>query len=259
MDQLAQLKPEMVKIWVDGSPQTKMKPEIYQTILREAHKHQLRVASHVYYLSDARKLVASGLDIFAHSVRDSVIDDELVQEIQAKNIPYIPTLALDMFAHAYAGDPAWLNDDFFKRSLEPGVYEMISEKYHEEQKASAAAARSAAAFQIALKNVKKLHDAGVLIALGTDSGAFPIRAQGFAEHLELELLVQAGLTPLQALTAGTKNAAQVLRIDEELGTIEKGKSADLIILGANPADNILNTRKVEAVYKDGKEVSSGPY
>src|SRR5690606_27207888 len=119
--------------------------------------------------------------------------------------------------------------------------------------------RSAAAFQIALKNVKKLHDAGVLIALGTDSGAFPIRAQGFAEHLELELLVQAGLSPLEALSAGTKNAAQVLRIDTKFGTIEKGKAADLLILGGNPAEDIRNTRKIEAVYKAGKEVSRGPH
>ncbi len=260
MNQLAQLQPKMIKIWVDGVPQTKMKPEIYREIIQEAHKHNLRVSAHVYYLSDARKLVASGLDIFAHSVRDSLIDDDLVREIKAKNILYIPTLALDMFAHAYAGEPYWLNDDFFKRSLEPGVYEMISsERYRGEQKASAAVARSAAAFQIALKNVKKLQDAGVMIALGTDSGAFPIRAQGFAEHLELELLVRAGLSPLQAISAGTKNAAQLLNIDQAFGTIEKGKSADLIILGANPIEDIRNTRKIESVYKAGKEVSKGPH
>ena len=259
MNRLAKLKPEVVKIWVDGSAESKMKPAVYQSILQEAHKHNLRVLAHVYYLSDARKLVASGIDVFGHSIRDSIVDDGLIQEMKAKSIPYIPTLTLDMFAHAYAGKPDWLNDTFFKASLEPGVYEMISsEKYQSDQKASADNARSAAAFQIALKNVKKLHDAGILIALGTDSGAFPIRAQGFAEHLEMELLVKAGLTPIEAITVATRNAARVLKIEKSLGTIEKGKSADLVILSSNPAGDIKNTRKIEGVYKAGREVSKGP-
>jgi imidazolonepropionase-like amidohydrolase len=258
MNRLAKLKPEVVKIWVDGTPATKMKPAVYQSILQEAHKHNIRGLAHVYYLSDARKLVASGIDIFGHSIRDSVVDDDLVQQMKSKNIPYIPTLTLDMFAHAYAGKPDWLNDPFFIASLEPGVFEMISsEKYQNDQKASAANARSAAAYQIALKNVKKLHDAGVLIALGTDSGAFPIRSQGFAEHLEMELLVRAGLTPLEAITAATRNAARVLKIEKRFGTIEKGKSADLVILSSNPAEDIKNTRKIEGVYKGGREVSKG--
>ncbi|MGV3684633.1 MAG: amidohydrolase family protein [Daejeonella sp.] len=258
MNRLAQLRPEIVKIWVDGSPENKMKPSVYEAILKEAHAHNLRVLAHVYYLSDARKLVDAGIDAFGHSIRDSVVDDRLVARMKVKNIPYIPTLTLDMFAHAYAGKPDWMNDEFFKASLEPGVYEMLSsEKYRSDQKKLAANARSAAAYQIALKNVRKLHEAGIMIALGTDSGAFPIRAQGFAEHLEMELLVQAGLTPLEAITAATRNAARVLRIEKSFGTLEKGKSADLIILGDDPSVDIRNTRKIEGVYKNGKEVSRG--
>jgi len=260
MKELNGLGPSMVKIWVDGSPQTKMKPAIYQNIIQEAHQYQRRVAAHVYYLSDARQLISSGIDVFGHSIRDSLVDDALIAQMKARKIPYIPTLALDKFAHAYMSKPNWLEEPFFKAALETGVYEMISSSsYQNEQKASAAAVRSAAAFRIALQNVKKLHDAGVLVALGTDSGAFPIRAQGFAEHLELELLVEAGLSPQDVIRIATLNAARVLQIDKDYGSIEKGKIADLLILKANPLENIQNTRKISAVYKAGQEISKGPF
>ena len=255
MKELNGINPSMVKIWVDGTPQTKMKPAIYQKIIQEAHRYQRRVAAHVYYLSDARQLISSGIDVFGHSIRDSLVDDALIAQMKARKIPYIPTLALDKFAHAYMSKPNWLEDPFFKAALEPGVYEMISSTaYQNEQKASAVAVRSAAAFKVALQNVKKLHDAGVLVALGTDSGAFPIRAQGFAEHLELELLVEAGLSPQDVIRIGTLNAARVLRIEKDYGSIEKGKIADLLILNANPLENIQNTREISAVYKAGQEI-----
>lgn len=259
MGELKGLQPSMVKIWVDGSPETKMKQAIYQKIIQEAHQHQLRVAAHVYYLSDAHKLINAGLDVFGHSIRDSLVDDALIAQLKLRQIPYIPTLALDKFAHAYSTKPYWLDEPFFKSALEPGVHKMIrSYSFRKEQRTSASAARSASAFKIALQNVKKLHDAGVLVALGTDSGAFPIRAQGFAEHLELELLVAAGISPQDAILIATLNAARVLKIEKDYGTIEKGKIADLLILNANPLENILNTRKISAVYQAGREVSKGP-
>ncbi|MDP3469565.1 MAG: amidohydrolase family protein [Daejeonella sp.] len=260
MKELNEINPSMVKIWVDGSPLTKMKPAIYQKIIQEAHRYQRRVAAHVYYLSDARNLISSGIDVFGHSIRDSLVDEGLIAQMKARTIPYIPTLALDKFAHVYMSKPNWLEDPFFKAALEPGVYEMISSStYQNEQKASAAAVRSAGAFRVALQNVKKLHDAGVLVALGTDSGAFPIRAQGFAEHQELELLVEAGLSPQDVIRIATLNAARVLRIDQDYGSIEKGKVADLLILNANPLENIQNSRKIFAVYKAGQMVSTGPF
>jgi imidazolonepropionase-like amidohydrolase len=115
-----------------------------------------------------------------------------------------------------------------------------------------------AAFKTALKNLKKIYDAGITVALGTDSGAFPIRTQGFTEHLEMELMVQAGLTPLQAITVSTRNAAKAIKIDNQYGTIEKGKKADLIVLDGDPVKDTKNTRKINTVWKNGKEVSRGP-
>lgn len=261
IDSLAELKPDVVKLWLDdfGGKYKKMDPTVYQAIIREAHKHNLRVAAHLYYLSDARKLVAEGVDIIGHSIRDSVIDDALIQQMKARNVVYIPTLSLDEFAYIYARKPEWINDPFFKASLEPGVYEMItSQKYQDGIKNSPGFAKNYKAFETALKNLKKLYDAGVLIALGTDSGAIPLRAQGFSEHLELELMVEAGLTPLQAITIATKNSSEVLKINQRFGTVEKGKIADLLVIDGDPVKDIRNTRKIVAVYKAGKKVSEGP-
>ncbi|MCF0055697.1 amidohydrolase family protein [Dyadobacter sp. CY356] len=261
IEQLSKTKPSVIKMWVDdhGGKAEKMKPEIYKAIITEAHKKGIRVASHLYNLEDARDLTASGLDIMAHSIRDKEIDADLINAMKAKGVAYIPTLSLDEYAFIYARKPEWVEDSFFKASLEPGVYEMIiSQKYQDQVKNSPDYDRNLAGFKMALKNLKKIHDAGILVALGTDSGAFPIRAQGFSEHLEMELMVQAGLTPMQTITAATLNSAKILKIDNQIGTIQKGKKADFIILTESPEKDIKNTRKIESVWKDGKQVSKGP-
>ncbi len=261
MDSLAALHPSLVKMWVDdfGGSGKKMQPEIYKAIIREAHKHGIRVAAHLFYLEDAKELVEAGLDIIAHSIRDREVDDALIQKMKEKKILYIPTLSRDEYLFAYGGDPQWKKDKFFRSSLEPGVYEMIiSKDYAKKIRQSPASKAGAAGYAMAVKNLKKLQDAGVLICMGTDSGAEPLRAQGFSEQLELELMVEAGLTPLQAITAATQNAAMVVGQPEQLGSVERGKKADLIILGADPSKNIKNTRKILSVYKDGVDVSHGP-
>lgn len=261
LDSVAVLKPTVIKMWVDdfGGSAPKMDSAIYKAIISRAHQHHIRVAAHLYYLADARSLVSNGLDIIAHSIRDQPIDAMLLRQMKAKGIIYIPTLSLDEYAYIYVRRPEWINDPFFKASLEPGVYEMItSQTYQDNLKNSPSYQRNVHAFETALKNVKHIADAGILVALGTDSGAQPVRTQGFSEHLEMELLVQAGLTPLQAITIATKNAAIALQINEHYGTIAAGKTADLLILDANPVQDIKNTRKIAAVYKAGVEVSKGP-
>jgi imidazolonepropionase-like amidohydrolase len=259
--QLAAKKPDMLKIWVDDlwGQLPKMKPEIYTAIIQEAHQQGLRVASHVFYLEDARKLVGVGVDVIAHSIRDSEIDDALLSQMRKRGVVYIPTLSLDEFAFAYKDAPDWLNDPFFRAALEPGVFEMItSPDYKEKVRNNPNTAKEMSALQIAVKNVKKVHDAGIRVALGTDSGAQLVRVQGFSEHNELELMVKAGLTPMQAITAATKNAAQVLKESDRYGTLEPGKKASFIVLDKDPSKNIVNTRTISAVWKNGQKVSDGP-
>jgi imidazolonepropionase-like amidohydrolase len=261
VDELAQHHPDIVKLWLDDfwGQYPKMKPEIYAAIIDEAHKQHLRAAAHVYHEEDAQRLVDDGVDVLAHSVRDAEIPDSLVAEMKSKNVAYIGTMSLDEFLTAYADDPAWLNDPFFRNGLEPGVYEMItSPQYKQSVKDDKKTPLEINAQAIEKKNMKKILDAGILVALGTDSGATPTRVFGFAEHQELQLLVDAGLTPLQAITVGTKNAAELLRA-ADIGVLRPGMKANFIVLEKDPSQDIRNTKTISAVWKNGKQVSSGPH
>jgi len=167
MDKLASVKPTVVKIWVDdhGGNAQKMKPEIYEAIIREAHKRNIRVAAHLFYVEDARKLTEAGIDIIAHSIRDKEVDQDLLNKMKQKNVTYIPTLSLDEYQFIYAGNPDWINDAFFKASLEPGVFEMITDKtYGEKIKNAPDYQRNMSAFKTALINLKKIYDAGIQVS-----------------------------------------------------------------------------------------------
>jgi len=142
-----------------------------------------------------------------------------------------------------------------RRGLSPERLEILKTKKREEQAKDPEIARNKRAFEIDKINLKRLSDAGVRIALGTDSGGAPDRffIQGFFEHRQMELMVQAGLTPMQVIQAFSKGASETLDIDKEFGALAKGKAADLLVLEKNPLDNITNMRTIEAVYLGGKK------
>jgi imidazolonepropionase-like amidohydrolase len=257
VDKLALLKPDFVKIWVDDFYGTvkKMQPEIYEAVINEAHKKGLQVAAHVFYLDDAKRLVNAGVDVLAHSIRDKEVDDGLISAMKQKSVYYIPTLSLDDYNIVYANDPEWMTDSFFKASLEPGVWERLtSASFKQQVQKDTTLGKKKAAFEMGMRNLKKLSDAGIVIVLGSDSGAQPVRTQGFSEHLELQLMTEAGLTPTQALIAATNNGARMLRIDKQCGTLQPGKNADFIVLNGNPLDDIKQTRNIFSVWKNGVQV-----
>ncbi len=252
---LVRHRPDVLKVWVDDfwGKYPKMQPEIYTAIIDEAHKHGVRVAAHVYHLEDARALVAAGIDIIAHSIRDAKVDAELVATMAARGVVYVPTLSIDKFAFAYASPPAWLNDAFFSDACEPGVLDMLkSPAYAEKVRANPITAAERDAYATALYNLKALYGGGVTIAMGTDAGANAVRVQGFSEHHELANMVMAGLSPLEAITAATGNSAKALGIDDDTGTLRVGKDASFIILRANPLTRIENTQQIDAVYYRGR-------
>ncbi len=256
VDQLAKMRVDLIKMWVDDElgRYPKLAPELYTAIIEQAHKHKLKVAAHLFYLADAKRLLDAGIDAMAHSVRDADVDDDLIAKLKRNNATAIPTLSREYSTFAYAQPPSWLDDPFFQRAVAPETIATLkSESYRSRLTSNPDFPRYRGFFETAMRNVKKLHDAGVRIGFGTDTGP-PGRFPGFFEHLELELLVQAGLTPMQALETATRNAAEYLGVSREFGTLEKGKYADLIVLDKSPLDDIRNTRAIAAVYLGGQKV-----
>ena len=254
----AQRHPDLIKIWVDDSRHTmpaKMNPEVYKTIIDEAHVNGLRVAAHVFYLEDAKSLVGDSVDIIAHGVRDTAVDPEFVKSMKDRGAWYIPTLGLDESFYIYAEHPEWLQEPFLRRALQPSLAAQFNDPaWRNKVLRDKALAAQKQAVANNLKNVKTLFDAGVNVGFGTDSGATPLRIAGFAEHRELKLLTEAGLTPVQAIQTATKNAAALLHLDDR-GVIAPGKLADLLIVDGDPSKDITAVDNIDSVWRRGKKVS----
>jgi imidazolonepropionase-like amidohydrolase len=260
VDELAAHRADIVKIWVDKVHGTvpEMKPEIYKAVIDESHAKHLRVAAHLYALEDAKRLVADGVDVLAHSVRDRVVDDAFVQEMKQHSVWYVPTFTVDESFFIYAARPEFMKTKFFQEAAGPKLMAKFDAPgYVEKVNQDVQTAQHKKDFEVAQQNLKKLFDGGVRVGFGTDSGALPGRIPGFSEHRELELMVQAGLTPMQAITAATGKNAELLRATDR-GTIAVGKRADLVVLDADPLTDIRNTRKIFAVYHDGNSIAELP-
>ena len=154
---------------------------------------------------------------------------------------------------AYDRTPSFIDDPFFTRSVSKTTLQLLSDPKRQAANAAVPHFSEYPAFlETAKKNLKKLADSGVKYGMGTDTGP-PGRFPGYGEHWELELMVQAGLTPMQVLTAATRSGAEFLGA-RDLGTLEKSKWADLVVLNANPLDNIKNSRSIHSVYVAGNLV-----
>jgi imidazolonepropionase-like amidohydrolase len=256
MEELAADHPDVVKIWVDDrfGDFKKTPIEISRPIIEGAHKHGIKVVAHVFYLSDAKQLSAAGLDAFGHSVRDKAVDTELITLMKQHGTWIIPTLYREWATFMFEEPNQFLNDPFFARGLDAHQQAVLkSPAYHKALTSDKYFPTYPGILKTAIGNLKPLADAGVRIGFGTDSGVLT-RFEGFGEHKELELMVEAGLTPAQVITAATKSSAEFLGQESNLGTLEQGKWADLIVLGANPLDNIRNSRQIDAVYIAGNKV-----
>jgi imidazolonepropionase-like amidohydrolase len=252
----AALKPDWIKIRVDDNlgAGSKMPPEVYRAVIDEAHVHKLPVAAHIFYLEDAKGLLRAGVDFLAHSIRDRTVDRELLDMMTARNVCLSPTLMREVSTFVYESRPAFFDDPFFTREADPEVLAALEDPGRQAAMAKSPSAQAYnAGLEVARRNVKALHDAGVRIASGTDSGP-PARFQGYFEHLELEELVRSGLTAAEALAAGTGTAARCMGLGDRVGVLGGRRWADFIVLSANPAEDIRHTRSIESVWIAGNRV-----
>jgi imidazolonepropionase-like amidohydrolase len=257
VDELARNKPDFIKVRVDDflGARPKMSPEIYRAVIDEAHKDGFRTAAHIVLLDDAKGVLRAGVDYIAHSVRDREVDDEFIGLMKKNHAFYCPTLTREVAVFTYAETPSFFSDPFFLKEADPAeIAKMEDPKRQETVRNDKGALWYKEHLPIAMRNLKILSDAGIPIAMGTDSGGGPGRFQGYFEHLELEYETKAGLTPMQALVSATSGAAAAIHISEQVGTLEKGKWADFLVLSANPLDDIRNTRKIKSVWIGGVQV-----
>jgi imidazolonepropionase-like amidohydrolase len=253
----AAMKVDIVKIRVDDNLGTtpKMEPAVYRAVIDEAHKKNLPVAVHLFYLDDAKAVLDAGADLIAHSVRDKEVDAEIIAALKKRNVCVCPTLMREVSTFVYESTPAWFSDPLFLKHVDAQTVAQLKEPARQEaMKNSKSAQRYKVALDQASRNLKKLSDAGVAIAMGTDTGP-PARFQGYFELMELELMAKAGLTPRQVLAAATRDAARCMKLERDLGTLEPNKWADFVALDADPLADISNTRKIADVYVAGNKVA----
>ena len=237
--ELAGQNVDIVKIWVDDRRGTveKLTPALYGAIIDEAHKQGLRVTAHIFSLADAKGLVRAGLDGFAHGVRDMDVDDEFMELLAERPdfflIPNLPG----------SGTRTEADLDFLSETLSPEEIEGMREQLGDQ-----ASDGPSESFQIQARNLVRMKDAGVRIGVGTDG-----RGAGWNVHEEMADMVTAGMTPAEVLVAATSTSAEILMLDDR-GTVAGGKSADFIVLDANPLDDIKNTRRIDSVYLRGDAV-----
>jgi imidazolonepropionase-like amidohydrolase len=249
--ELAARHADYVKIWVDdrNGAVPKLSPDLYRAIIAEAHAQNLRVFAHIAALADAKDLLRAGIDGFLHPPRDRDVDEELLRLLKERPQVFF---ALTLFAprlNAYGARPSWLDEPPIRSTAAAEVIDQLA-AVAESRRGDALAVARAEWDQIA-RNVRALNAAGVPLALGTDvGGASAGGLFGWTEHIELEHMVAAGMTAAQAIAAATRTAAGILRFDD-LGTIAPGRSADFIVLDANPLDAIANTRRIDRVARRG--------
>jgi imidazolonepropionase-like amidohydrolase len=254
VDAAAARHTNFIKVWVDDmhGKAPKMQPAIYTAVIEEAHQHHVPVAAHVYELADAKALVAAGVDMLAHSVRDQRVDAELIRMMKQKGTYYIPTLSLDESFFLYADHPELLNDPFVTQATTPAELAVLrSSAWRDKVESDPATLQHRKDLAMAMVNLKLLYAAGVRVGFGTDSGATPLRFPGFAEHRELQLMVQAGLTPMQAIRCATETNARLLGISQQSGTLAPGMRADFLLLQRDPLQQISNTERLLSIWHNG--------
>lgn len=246
---------DFIKFWLDdehGTMKMKMPYDIAKAVIEEAHKNHLKVVAHIFYKKDAETLIGYGINGLVHSVRDQKIDKAFAGRMKAAGT-WQMAATLSREASFTTATLPFLDDPFFSKGVSAATLKEMKSPAHEKANATSPEFPSyGPIFANAMANFKTEADDGVSYGLGTDSGP-PGRFAGYFAHWEMELMVQDGLTPLQALTAATGNNAKWLGAGD-IGILEPSRKADFVVLDADPLSDIHNARRINAVYIDGAPV-----
>ncbi len=256
VDTLAQQNVDFVKIRVDDGlgAQTPIPPDTYNEVIQAADENSIPVAVHLYKLEDGKGVVRAGAKLIAHSIRDVPVDQEFIDLLLQNDACLAPTLVREYSTYAYAEQPDFFQDPFFLEKAAPaGIENYVTPEMQTSQTGSGAQYWREH-LPTAEANMRALRDAGVKIAYGDDtSTAFAGRWQGYFGHVELKMMVDGGLTPAEALTAATATSAECIGRGGEVGSLQPGAWADFIVLGADPLQDIMNTREIQSVWISGQQ------
>ena len=249
-------RPDLQKVLIDaqgtfGRPALPIiDDETLRQVIAMAHASGIPTTAHVTNELEAVKAMRGGIDAFAHPVR-AAVSDGLVQTLRARRISVSTTLSVFHHIALVADDPSFLQAPLYRATIEPEQLEFQMLNERERYIRSGMSAQFRLANPIVLSSIKRMHDAGVVLALGTD------RTWGASVHMELELLAQAGIPAAAIVRIATLNAASYLGRERDLGSIERGKLADMLLLRADPTVDVAHFQQLDAVFKGGRQIDLG--
>jgi imidazolonepropionase-like amidohydrolase len=237
-------------------PFPRMKPDVAKALIDEARRAGLKATVHAPKLADAKEAISDGATALAHGVIEP-LDDVTIAVMKKRRVFYMPTMdVFEFLADTRAFVDSVLGDPRVVSGLAPETVALYrsssySDRYRKRYPNFENVKRRLPALR---ENLRKLHAEGVPVALGTDMWAFP----GLGVSIEMDLYVNAGVSPLEAIRAATQTSARSLGIEGDRGTLQAGKRADFLVLSDDPLRTVKNVRAIAGVYKNGQHVGPGP-